>query len=171
MKRRRIRLIFRLLSVLTGINLLAGLIAWLLLTYVWPEHYFAYYPLIPVYFWIVGIGMALSMEITHSENPDAITMTYMVARSVKLMLTGIFVGAYAWLVNDDLKEFGLTTLAFYLIFLALESYVFYLYEKRRSIRAAKRREAMEKRMILEEECECKAEPYAGKEVENEEMDV
>lgn len=171
MKHRRFRLIFRLLLVLTGINIFAGLIAWVLLMYVWPAHYFAFYPLIPVYFWIVGMGMAISLEITHSENPDAITMTYMVARSVKLMLTGIFVGAYAWLVHDNMKEFGLTTLGFYLIFLALESYAFFLYEKRRAKRAAKRREAMEKRMILEEECECKAEPYSGKEVENEEMDV
>jgi hypothetical protein len=157
--------------VLTCINILAGLMVYLLLTYVWPTHYFAFYPLIPVYFWIVGVGMAVSMEITHSENPDAITMTYMVARSVKLMLTGLFVGAYAWLVKDNIKEFGLTTLAFYLIFLALESFVFFLYEKRRAIRAFKRREATEKRLIQEEEDEAAAEPYAGKEAENEEMDV
>lgn len=167
MKRRRIRLIFRMLLVLTGINILAGLIAWLLLTYVWPAHYFAFYPLIPVYFWIVGVGMALSMEITHSENPDAITMTYMVARTVKLLFTGLFVGGYAWLVDENIKEFGLTTLAFYVIFLALESYVFFLYEKRRAKRAAKRREATEKRLIQEEEEEATAEPYAGKEVEHE----
>jgi len=171
MKRHRIRLIFRMMLVLTGINILAGMIAWLLLTYVWPTCYFAYFPLIPVYFWIVGIGMAISMEITHSENPDAITMTYMVARSVKLMLTGLFVGAYAWLVNENIKEFGLTTLSFYLLFLAMESYVFFLYEKRRAKRAANRREATEKRMIQEDERDCKADPYAGKEVEHEEMDV
>jgi len=171
MKRHRLRLIFRMLLVLTGINVFTGLMAWLLLVYAWPAHYFAYFPFIPVYFWIVGIGMAISMEITHSEKPDAITMTYMVARSVKLMLTGIFVGAYAWLVHDNLKEFGLTTLCFYMIFLALESYVFFLYEKRRAKRAEKRRESTEKRMILEEENEHKAEPFAGKEAENEEMDV
>lgn len=170
MKRHRIRLIFRMIMVLTGINVLAGLIAWLLFTYVCPDHYFAYFPLIPVYFWIVGVGMAISMEITHSENPDAITMTYMVARTVKLLLTGLFVGGYAWLVDENIKEFGLTTLAFYVIFLALESYVFYLYEKRRVKYALKRREATEKRLIQEEE-EAAAEPYAGKEVENEEMDV
>jgi hypothetical protein len=160
-----------MILVLTGINVLAGLLVWLLLTYVWPAHYFAFYPLIPVYFWVVGVGMALSMEITHSENPDAVTMTYMVARTVKLLLTGLFVGGYAWLVDENIKEFGLTTLAFYVIFLALESYVFYLYEKRRVKYALKRREATEKRLIQEEEEEAAAEPYAGKEVEHEEMDV
>ena len=171
MKRLRLRLILRMLLMLTGINILAGLIAWLLLAYVWPAHYFALYPIIPVYFYVVGVGMAVSMEITHSENPDAVTMTYMVVRTVKLLLTGLFVGGYAWLVDENIKEFGLTTLAFYVIFLALESYVFYLYEKRRAKRAAKRREATEKRLIQEEEEEAAAEPYAGKEVEHEEMDV
>ena len=85
----------------------------------------------------------------------------MLFRSVKLLLTALFVGIYAWFVHTDMKQFGLTTLVFYMVFLVLESYVFFMYEKRRN----KRRRAREGNNIPQPE------PYAGKEVENEDVDV
>jgi uncharacterized membrane protein len=158
---RRIRLIFRLLLLVTGANALVAGVAWVLLTFAWPDAYFAAFPVIPLFFWVVGMGMALSLEASHTEKPDSVTMTYMMARGVKLLLTALFVGIYAWFVHTDMKEFGLTTLVFYMVFLVLESYVFFMYEKRRN----KRRRAREGDSIPQPE------PYAGKEVEDEDVDV
>lgn len=157
----RVRLIIKLLLLVTGVNALVAGVAWLLLTFVWPEAYFAAFPVIPLFFWLVGLAIAVSLEATHTEKPDAVTMTYMMVRGIKLLLTALFVGIYAWFVHTDMKQFGLTTLSFYMVFLVVESYVFYLYEKRRN----KWRRAREGDKFP------KPEPYAGKEVENEEMDV
>jgi len=129
--------------------------------FVWPDSYFQAFPIIPVFFWLVGIGMAVSLEMTRTEKPDAVTMTYMVARGIKLLLTAIFIGFYAWFVHTDLKQFGLTTLAFYMIYLVLETYVFYLYEKRRN----KRRRKLEGDKLPQPDA------YAGKDVEKDEVDV
>lgn len=153
-------MIVKLLLLVTGANALVAGVAWLLLTFAWPDAYFNAFPLIPAFFWVVGLGMAVSLEATHTEKPDAVTMTYMMARGVKLLLTALFVGVYAWFVHTDMKTFGLTTLVFYMVFLVLESYVFYLYELRRN----KRRRAREGDKLPQPE------PYAGKEVENEEVD-
>ncbi|MDP4277822.1 MAG: hypothetical protein Q8914_09345 [Bacteroidota bacterium] len=160
-RKRRIRLIFRLLAMVTAVNLVVALIAWSLMRFVWPESYFNMFPVIPVYFWLVGLGMALCLEFTRAEKPDAIALAYMVARGVKLLVTAIFIGGYAWLIHTDFKEFGLTTLAFYMIYLVLETYTFFLYEKR----LKKRRRAKEGNKIPEPEA------YSAKEIEKEDIDA
>lgn len=130
MTQQKTRRILRLMLMLTGVSLLAGFVAWLLLHQVWPAHYFVYYPLIPVYFWVTGAMMIVILVNAHSEKPGSTTMLYMLVRTVKLLLTGLFVGGYAWLVNDAIKEFGFTTLLFYVLFLTLESYVYFVNSKR-----------------------------------------
>lgn len=135
--RHRIRLIFRLLLLMTAINLVVVLLLGSLFYYIWPENYFNWFPAIPIFFWLIGLGMAISLELTHTEKPDSVTMTYMVTRGAKLLLTVGFIGFYAWFVHTDIKQFGLTTLVFYITFLVIETYVFYLYEKRRAKRKCK----------------------------------
>jgi len=135
--RRKIRLIFKLLLLITAIYLAVTLVIGIFIYYIWPENYFSWFPAIPVFFWVMGVGLAFSLELTHTEKPDSVTMTYMIARGVKLILTAIFIGGYAFIVHTNLKQFGLTTLVFYMTFLILETYMFYLYEKRRTKRKRK----------------------------------
>jgi glucan phosphoethanolaminetransferase (alkaline phosphatase superfamily) len=123
-----------MLVMVTAINGLVAVAIWGSFQLFWPASYFAWFPSIPVFFWIIGMGMALSLESTHTEKPDSVAMTYMVARGVKLLLTAVFIGVYAWTVHDDLKQFGLTTLTYYIILLILESYCFFQYEKRKEQR-------------------------------------
>jgi hypothetical protein len=132
--RLKIRLIARLVLMITAVNMVVTLILGSLFYYIWPQNYFTWFPAIPVFFWLIGIGMAVSLELTQTAKPDAVTMTYMVARGIKILLTTVFIGIYAWVVHTDIKPFGLTTLAFYITFLVIETYVFYLYEKRRKKR-------------------------------------
>jgi small-conductance mechanosensitive channel len=132
---RKTRLIFRLLMLVTALNLGVACIIWSLMYFVWPDSYFTWFPAIPLFFWLVALGMAISLELTHTEKANAVTMTYMIVRGVKLLLTAVFVGCYAWLVHTDVRQFGLTTLAFYIVYLVLETYIFYLYEKRRNKRS------------------------------------
>jgi hypothetical protein len=81
-------------------------------------------------------------------------------RGIKLLLTALFVGIYAWFVHTDMKQFGLTTLSFLYGLLVVESYVFYLYENDGTNGAAPGRGQVSKPGA-----------YAGKEWKNEEMDV
>ena len=126
-----------MLLLITAINAVVTLALGSLFYYIWPENYNSWFPAIPIFFWLVGLGMAISLELTHTEKPDSVTMTYMVARGVKILLTTVFIGIYAWCVRTDIKPFGLTTLAYYITFLVIETYLFYLYEKRRKKRNVK----------------------------------
>lgn len=133
----RLRLIIRLLLLVTAAYLAVTMAIVAMFWLIWPEYYFTWFPVIPVFFWVMGLGLAFSLEYTHSEKPDAVTMTYMIARGVKLLLTAVFLGLYVWLVGVDKKQFGLTTLGFYLVFMVLETYMFFLYEKRKAKRSGK----------------------------------
>lgn len=158
---KRGRTIVKLLLSVTGVNALVAGLAWVLMTVVWPDTWFATFPWIPAFFWVVALAMVLVLEATYRVKPQSVAMTYMMARGVKLLLTAIFVGSYAWLVHTDMKLFGLTTLVYYMLFLVLESCVFYAFEQRQ----IKRRRS--------EVGETAPHPGsgAGKEMEHEAMDV
>jgi hypothetical protein len=147
----RLRLIVRLLLIVTGVYVSIGLIVGLLLYFFLPAYYFHLYPLIPLFFYLVGLGMALSVESAYTIKPATISVFYMVARGVKLLMVAIFLIGYAFIVHDDIKPFGFTTLGFYVFYLVLENLAFYKFEKR----------------LLKNEL---PEPKIGKEIENEEVD-
>jgi L-asparagine transporter-like permease len=149
----RLKLIAKLILLVTVIMLLVTLILGGIIYYIWPENYFQWFPAIPVFFWIYGIGLAISLEKTHTEKPDSVTMTYMVARGIKIFLAILFIGIYAWFIKTNIKPFGLTTLAFYIVILVLETYAYYAYEKRRK----KRKEEEEANKEPEPEKEVKSE--------------
>lgn len=129
-----IRLKLRLLGLVTGINLALGILVWLFLFVLWPHHYFKWYPSIPAYFWLMGVIMILVLNRRKSQDPNYVVTAYMVIRMTKLLSSLVFLWLYTALVHEYIYAFGLTLMLFYFIHLAIESYVFYLYEKRRMIR-------------------------------------
>lgn len=149
----RLKLIAKLILLVTVIILLVTLILGSVIYYIWPENYFQWFPAIPVFFWVYGVGLAIGLEKTHTEKPESVTMTYMVARGIKIFLTILFIGIYAWFIKTNIKPFGLTTLAFYIIILVIETYVYYVYEKRRK----KRKEEEETNKVNEPDPEVQSE--------------
>jgi hypothetical protein len=148
----RVRLILRLLLTVTVVYVSVGLLVGVLLYFVWPAFYFHLYPLIPLFFYLVGLGMALSIESAYVVKPNNVSVFYMIARGVKLLMVAIFLIGYAFIVHEDIKPFGFTTLGFYVFYLVLENLVFYRFEKR----------------IFKYES---PEPVIGKEIENEKVDI
>ncbi len=121
------------MGLITFINVALGVTLGGLLYTIWPNHYFRWYPSIPVFYWIMGLAMAFFLDRVKKKHGDMIVTIYMIVRLCKFIIALTFLWLYATLVEEHVKSFGLTLMLFYFIYLVLETYTFYLYEKRRII--------------------------------------
>ena len=113
----------KLMGLITFINAAIGVTLGGLLYTIWPDHYFKWYPSIPIFYWVM-----------------AIVMTYILDRKksfCKFTLAVVFLWLYAALVRENLRMFGFTLMLFYFIYLGLETYTVYLFEKKRMKREKK----------------------------------
>ena len=130
----------RLLVVITFVNAVIGITLGGLLYTIWPDHYFTWYPSIPLFYWLTALAMLFFLDgVKHREGDVTIT-TYMLVRLSKFTLALIFLWLYATLVKEQLRSFGFTLMLFYFIYLSLETQMIYLYEKRRMKRERDKKE-------------------------------
>ena len=125
------RLRFRLFLFATWIYSVVGVSLGGLLNTIWHTHYFAWFPAIPIYFYLLEITMLIVLEKANRKRPDSVVTSYMITRLVKLILTIVFLWVYMVFIGDSLRSFALTVMLFYFICMFFETYMFYLYEKRR----------------------------------------
>ena len=64
----------------------------------------------------------------------------MVVRFCKFTLAIIFLWLYAVLIGEKMRTFGSTLILFYFIYLGLETYSLYLFEKKRMKREKRERD-------------------------------
>jgi len=119
----------KLILIHTAVMLLCGWGALLLIKAVLPAYYFAWYPYIPTFFFVIGIIFISILDRVNSENPRKTVNLYMLLRLSKVFLSLVFGSIYFFAVKVQLKEFGLVFISFYLLYLGLETYYFYLTEK------------------------------------------
>lgn len=119
------------MGLITFINVVIGVTLGGLLYTLWPSHYFKWYPSIPIFYWIMGMAMAFFLDRVKKEKGDVTVTIYMVVRLCKFTIALIFLWMYAALIGERLKAFGFTLMLFYFIYLALETYTLYLFEKKR----------------------------------------
>ncbi|MBO7557086.1 MAG: hypothetical protein J6T52_01185 [Bacteroidaceae bacterium] len=96
-----------------------------------PQYWFDAYPLILLFYWLME--MVLSFLIDRKgvvENPvaDAIQgkrfmKVLMISKMVKMLLTIILIAVYIILVKEHVVEFVISAVIFYLLNLAVETYV------------------------------------------------
>lgn len=125
------RLKWRLTGLITFINVVLGVALGGLLYTIWPSHYFRWYPSIPLFYWVMGLAMAFFLDQVKKKHGDMIVTIYMIVRLCKFLIALVFLWFYATLIGEHVRSFGLTLMLFYFIYLVLETYTFYLYEKRR----------------------------------------
>lgn len=125
------KLKIRLIGLITGINIAVGVALGGLLYTIWPAHYFKWYPSIPLFYWLMGMAMAYFLDRVKKKHGDMIVTIYMIVRLCKFVIALIFLWLYAALIGEQIKTFGFTLMLFYFIYLVLETYTFYLFEKRR----------------------------------------
>lgn len=122
-----VRLFFLLAAIYIGVGVVAGGILRIFL----PWLYFKQFPLIPAFFLVTGVVLNFTLDRCRSRRPAQLVNVFMMMRIVKLVLTVVFLGVYDKLVGEHRMKFALTLVLFYLIYMSLEPYLFYLYEKRR----------------------------------------
>lgn len=126
-----VRLKFKLMALFTFINAVIGITLGGLLYTIWPKHYFDWYPSIPVFYWVTGIVLTYLLDRVKKKKGDVTITTFMVVRFCKFTMALIFLWLYANLIGQQLKTFGFTLMLFYFIYLGLETYTIYLFEKKR----------------------------------------
>lgn len=139
------RLKMKLFSLITFINAVVGISLGGLLYTIWPEHYFVWFPSIPFFYWITALAMVYFLDrVRHSKGDIPIT-TFMIVRGCKFLLACIFLWIYATMVGEKLRTFGFTLMLFYFIYLTMETYTIYLYEKKRLNLERKEKDEHEKK--------------------------
>ena len=128
---------FKLMGLITFINVAIGVTLGGLLYTIWPDHYFKWYPSIPIFYWVMAIAMTYILDRKKKKNGDVRITAFMVVRFCKFTLAVVFLWLYAALVRENLRMFGFTLMLFYFIYLGLETYTVYLFEKKRMKREKK----------------------------------
>lgn len=139
------RLRMKLMGLITFINVVIGVTLGGLLYTIWPSHYFEWYPSIPVFYWLSAMAMTFFLDHVKRKKGDVTVVTYMVVRLCKIILALVFLWLYATMVGQNLKAFGFTMMLFYFIYLVLETYTVYLFEKKRMKREKLERDEQNKK--------------------------
>lgn len=119
----------RLIGILSLFVLATGWGGYWLFQSYFPASYFNAYPLIPVFYFIMGAILIGAITREAKISQAKLVNLYMLLKLTKLMACGFFALIYYFAVKVQMREFGMTFLGFFLLFLGLETYFFYCSEK------------------------------------------
>jgi len=94
-----------------------------------PKHYFEWYPFIPVYFYVLGLSFILVICKYEKKKPEKVAQVYLLIKTVKILISMLFIGIYALAVKIQRMDFLITFLLFYFTYLIFETIFFYRFEK------------------------------------------
>lgn len=89
----------KLMGLITFINAAIGVTLGGLLYTIWPDHYFKWYPSIPIFYWVMAIVMTYILDRKKRKNGDVTITAFMVVRFCKFTLAVVFLWLYAALVR------------------------------------------------------------------------
>ena len=107
-----------LLSVLIGVT---G--AWVGTSY-FPERYFAAFPAIPAFFFVLGWGAVALDGWLCRKSPRQSLQFYLLTRVMRMIVSLLVMVAYCILVPTDRAAFLLTFIAVYIVYLIYDSWHF-----------------------------------------------
>ena len=119
----------RLNIILTVVMLIGGYGGWWLLKKVLPDFYFNWYPVIPGFFYIMGLVFISIITRDFKENQRKLVNLYMIIKLCKVAASIIFGSMYLIFVKIQLRNFSIVFIGFYLLYLGIETYFFYLTEE------------------------------------------
>ena len=123
------KLKIKLNTILTIVMLAAGCGVWWLLKAGLPTHYFRWYPVIPGFFYIMGLVFVTVITRDYKENQRKLVNLYMIIKLCKVTAALLFVGIYFLVERVQMRDFIIVFMGFYLIYLGVETYFFYLTEE------------------------------------------
>ncbi len=126
-KSKKYRLVFIIMLLYAGVGIIVGI----LLKKFFPQYYFPLYPIIPSYFTLLGFVMLWVLLFSKGSSPTKVVNTYMMMRTIKLLITAGFILVYNMSTEDYRYPFTLITMAFYFFFLFVETSLYIKFEKER----------------------------------------
>jgi hypothetical protein len=119
----------KLNTILTTVILISGCGIWWLLKSVLPQHYFTWYPVIPGFFYIMGLVFVTVITRDYKENQRKMVNLYMIIKLCKVTASILLVGIYFLVERIQMRDFIVVFMGFYLLYLGIETYFFYLTEE------------------------------------------
>lgn len=124
---KRLRGFFILLF--TAIMLVLGWGGWLLLTTVIKDSYFTWYPIIPIFYYIMGVLTALDLTKSTQDSERKLVNKYMLMKLYKIAAALVIFVVYYFVVNEMIMQFSAVFVSYYIIYLFIETYFLYMTEK------------------------------------------
>lgn len=121
------------LIMLTAMSLICGIAGAFVLKSISLLCYFDAYPFIPIYFFVFGVVYIYMSERVRQNVRQKTLMWYVAIRMMKLMISVVTLIFYGVLFETHVKEFMLTFIVFYLIYLIFEISFFYNFERNEEI--------------------------------------
>lgn len=91
---------------------------------IFPHHYFSGYPLIPVFYFLIGLGNVCIMDMVNRTMPKQAAMMYLLLRAGRMILSMLLMVVFCVMVPHEATEFLLTFVLNYLIYLIYDSWFF-----------------------------------------------
>lgn len=114
----------KFILLLTLFVIVIGFGTWLIIIHFFPEFAFKDYPLIPLFFYTVGIVSIFILTNLKIDRPNKLLNTFMLIRGVKMFMAVIITIIYWLLDRAEIKSFAIMLVAFYLFYLFLETYIY-----------------------------------------------
>lgn len=114
----------KFLILLTVFIVIVGFGSWLILIHFFPSFAFYDYPLIPLFFYTVGIISIYILTGLKADKPNKLLNTFMLIRGIKMFLALTMATIYWFIDRAEIRSFAIMLVAFYLCYLFLETYIY-----------------------------------------------
>lgn len=114
----------KLYYLLTLFIIVIGFGSWMVLLQFFPDLAFKDYPIIPIYFFIVGVISIRVLSHVKYDTSTKLISTLMMERGLK-MFTTFILGLVYWLLDRaEIRSFAIMLGAFYILYLFFETYMY-----------------------------------------------
>lgn len=119
----------KFILILTAVILITGFGLKYLITEALPQYSFSAFTSIPVFFFLLGLGLIYTLTGINNTDGKKLVNKYMLMRVIKVLSSLAFLLVY-WLINKrEIKNFAVAFIVFYMIFLIFETWVYLQVEK------------------------------------------
>ena len=120
----------KFILILTAVILITGFGLKYLITEALPQYSFSAFTSIPVFFFLLGLGLIYTLTGINNTDGKKLVNKYMLMRVIKVLSSLAFLLVY-WLINKrEIKNLAVAFIVFYMIFLIFETWVYLQVEKK-----------------------------------------
>lgn len=118
----------------TSIMLILGWGGWWLLISVLKNSYFTWYPIIPLFYYIMGILTILDLTKSTKDSERQLVNKYMLMKLYKIAAALVIFVVYYFAINEMIMQFSAVFVSFYILYLFIETYFLYMTEKTKKLK-------------------------------------